>query len=238
MFLTIKPKGILTFLLIFVISFGITFELYKSVKANSLPKFNYTIVIDAGHGGRDAGCSGVNTDVKESDLNLAISKKLQKYLCDFGFNVVMTRQSQDGLYSENVNNFKKDDMSKREKIINECNADMLISIHLNSYSTMSERGAQAFFEETNNDSILLSNSIQTQLVNNVPNARKNANKGDYYILKTKNIPCSLVECGFLSNPEEEALLITEEHQKQVAYAIFCGIIDYINSSNSLLINGN
>ena len=234
MFVTIRPKKLLTFLIIALISFFITFGFYKTVKANTTPKFDYTIVIDAGHGGRDAGCSGVNTDVKESDLNLAISKKLQKYLVDFGFNVVMTRETQNGLYSDNVSNFKKDDMAKREKIINSCNADMLISIHLNSYSSAEERGAQAFFEESNENSIKLSNSIQTQLINNLPSARKSANSGDYYILKTSEIPCSLVECGFLSNPEEEELLITDNYQSKVAYAIFCGIIDYINCESNIL----
>lgn len=233
MFLTIKPKGFLTFILIFAISLGLTFGLYKTTKANSTPTFNYTIVLDAGHGGRDAGCSGINTDVKESDLNLAICKKLQKYLCDFGFNVIMTRETQDGLYSENVSNYKKDDMLKRKKIINNSNADMLISIHLNSYPTISECGAQAFFEESNETSKLLSDSIQTQLINGLPNARKSPNKGNYYILQTKNIPCSLVECGFLSNPEEEALLITEKYQQQIAYSIFCGVIDYINSNENI-----
>jgi len=184
--------------------------------------------------GRDAGASGINTGTKESDLSLAISKKLQKYLLDFGFNVVMTRETQDGLYSEKAKNFKKDDMEKREKIINKNNADMIISIHLNSFPTISEHGAQAFFEDSNEESISLANSIHNQLINNLNTKRKSANKGDYYILKTRNVPCSLIECGFLSNPEEEALLITDEYQQKVAYAIFCGIIEYYNTLDNIL----
>ena len=233
MFLTIKPKGLLAVALALIISLIISVCLYNVSKVDAVTRFNYTIVIDAGHGGRDAGCSGINTDVKESDLNLAIAKKLQKYLCDFGFDVVMTRETQDGLYSENVDNYKKDDMAKREKIINNNNADMVISIHLNSFSSLSEKGAQAFFEETNKQSVALSNAIQNQLLNNLPNARSNANKGDYYILKTRNIPCSLIECGFLTNPDEEAMLITEEYQQKVAYAIFCGIIEYYGYGENL-----
>ena len=236
MFITIKPKIFISIVLIIALSFSITFCLYNITTTNAEPKFNYTIVVDAGHGGRDAGTSGINTGVKESDLTLAISKKLQNYLTDFGFNVVMTRETQDGLYSENAKNYKKDDMAKREKIINKHNADMIISIHLNSFPAISEKGAQAFFEDCNEESIQLSNAIQNQLINNLPNARKSANKGDYYILKTKNVPCSLIECGFLSNPEEEALLTTQEYQQKVAYAIFCGIIEYHNQTSNLHIN--
>lgn len=230
MFFTIKPKAIMSIILILCLSLGITVGLYSATKANATSKFNYTIVIDAGHGGRDAGCSGINTGVKESDLNLSISKKLQQYLTNFGFNVVMTRETQDGLYSSTADNFKKDDMSKRERIINECNADMLISIHLNSFSGLSENGAQAFYIENNLESINLSTAIQNQLISNLPNARDNPHVGDYYILKTRNIPCSLIECGFLSNPAEETLLITDKYQQKIAYAIFCGIIGYLNST--------
>ena len=234
MFITLKPKVFISFLMILALSFTITFCLFRASTTHAEPKFNYTIVVDAGHGGRDAGASGINTGVKESDLSLSISKKLQKYLVDFGFNVVMTRTTQDGLYSEKAKNFKKDDMEKREKIINKSNTDMVISIHLNAFDTISEHGAQAFFEDTNEESVNLSNSIQNQLINNLNNARKTPNKGDYYILKTRHIPCSLIECGFLSNPEEEALLTTQEYQQKVAYAIFCGIIEYYNNSENLL----
>ena len=146
----------------------------------------------------------------------------------------MTRKNQDGLYDNNVTNFKKDDMAKREKIINDANANMLISIHLNAFESASEHGAQAFFEENNENSYSLSQSIQEQLISNLPNARKFPNKGDYYILKNFNIPCTLVECGFLSNPEEEQLLITDNYQQKVAYAIFCGIIEYINLNENIL----
>lgn len=231
---SIKALPIFTFILVVVLSFCITLGLYKVTQADSVVRFNYTIVIDSGHGGRDSGASGINTGAKESDISLAISKKLQRYLVDFGFAVVMTRETTDGLYSETATNFKKDDMEKRNQLINKSNADMIVSIHLNSFPSISENGAQAFYEPSNEKSIALSNCIKNQLINNLPNARQNTNKGDYYILKTKtNIPCSLVECGFLSNPDEEALLITEEYQQKVAYAIFCGIVEYYGNNDSL-----
>jgi len=140
----------------------------------------------------------------------------------------MTRTTTNGLYSENVNNFKKDDMAKREQIIDKAKADMLISIHLNSFTSPSEKGAQAFYNPDNELSKHLSVSIQQQMINQLPDARNNANSGDYYLLnKFYEIPSSLIECGFLSNPEEELLLVTEEYQQKIAYSIFSGIIEYL-----------
>ena len=229
---SIKIVPIITFILVLLLSLFVTLGLYKVTQADSVVKFNYTIIIDAGHGGRDAGASGINTGVKESDLSLAISKKLQKYLIDFGFDVVMTRETPAGLYSENVSNFKKDDMEKRSQLINKSSADMIVSVHLNSFSSISEKGAQAFYEPTNPSSITLSNCIQNQLLNSLPSARKNANKGDYYILKTKNIPCSLIECGFLSNPKDAENLTGPEYQKKVAFTIYKGLSEYLEEVKS------
>lgn len=232
MFFILKPKIFLSIVLIFLFSFGVSFGVFKVVEANNSPSINYTIVLDAGHGGRDAGCTG-NSGVKESDLSLAITRKLQKYLVDFGFEVIMTRENQDGLYDKNAKNFKLSDMEHREEIIKNSKPNMLISIHLNAFPSEKEKGAQCFYEESNIESIKLSNLIQQQLKSNIPNARENANKGDYFILKTSNTACSLVECGFLSNKEEEEMLLTESHQQKLAYAIFCGIISYLNQNETL-----
>ncbi len=234
MFKVIKLKPIISFVLIVCLSFGITFCLYKVVTVKSESRFNYTIVLDAGHGGRDNGCSGVNTGITESQLNLSVTKKLQKYLEDFGFNVVLTRTNNDGLYSNNVSNYKKDDMAKREKIITDSKADMVVSIHMNSFPSASEKGAQVFFDETNEDSINLANNIQKQLIADIENARKASQKGDYYILNcVHNIPAVIVECGFLTNPEEEVLLSDEEYQSKLAYSIMCGIIRYLSQTTVL-----
>lgn len=227
MFKVVNLRNIVAIVVTLIISCGITLGLYKVTTTNAQPKFNYTIVVDAGHGGRDAGCSGINTGVSESEINLAIAKKLQKYLSDFGFNVVMTRDSQNGLYSPTATNFKKSDMERREAIINECGADLLVSIHQNSYPSTSEKGAQVFYNEDNSNSLLLSQSIQSQLKKNLNYARENPHTGDYFILKTKDIPSALVECGFLSNPEEELLLSDNNYQQKVAYAIMCGVVEYL-----------
>ena len=234
MFKVFKLRPIITFLLIACLSFGMSFCLYKVVTVKSESRFNYTIVLDAGHGGRDNGCSGTNTGVAESELNLAVTKKLEKYLTDFGFNVVLTRKNNDGLYSNNVSNYKKDDMEKRAKIINDAKADMVISIHMNSFPSASEKGAQVFFDATNEESVNLANCIQKQFVSDLENARKEAQKGNYYILNcVDNIPTVIAECGFLTNPEEEQLLTSSEYQSKLAYSIMCGVIRYISQQTVL-----
>ena len=233
MFLTIKGKPIISFVLILAIAIGLTFGLYTVTQVKSQSRFNYTIVLDAGHGGRDDGCSGVNTGVAESKLNLEITKKLQTYLSDFGFNVVLTRTNADGLYSPNVDNYKKDDMAKRAKIIADAKADMVLSIHMNSFPSASEKGAQTFYDATNQNSKALAQAIQTQLIADIENARKECQKGDYYILNCTDVPTAIVECGFLTNPEEEVLLSTDEYQSKLAYSIFCGIIRYFSIDHEI-----
>ena len=236
MFLTIKPKPIITFLLIITFSFGLTFCLFRATQSSAESRFSYTIVLDAGHGGRDAGCSGINTGVSESEIALSITKNLESYLKNFGFNVVLTRTNSDGLYSQNVTNYKKSDMENRKKIIDNAKADMVVSLHLNSYPEITQKGAQAFYQEGSEKGENLANAIVSQLTNLLKTSRKEALKGDYYILKCGgDIPASIVECGFLSNPDEEALLITDDYQNEVAYAIFCGIVKYFGEGDPTIV---
>lgn len=233
MFLNIKLKAVIAFILSLALSFATSIFIYRSINATTTPKLNYTIVLDAGHGARDAGCSGVNTGAKESDINLEITLKLKTYLENFGFNVVLTRKDDSPLYSANAKNCKKEDMEKREQIIKEAKADLVISIHQNSFPELTEKGAQCFFNPENESSYKLSNCIQTQLIKQIENARKAPNKGDYYILNiTNDLPISIVECGFLTNPDEEVLLCDSTYQNKLAYAIMCGIVDYFGIENT------
>lgn len=233
MFVNIKLKTVIAFVLSLALSFGTSIYIYKTINASSTPKFSQTIVIDAGHGARDAGCSGINTGVKESDLNLAVSLKLKQYLEDFGFNVVLTRENDSPLYSPNATNCKREDMEKREQIINDANADLVISIHMNSFPEISQKGAQCFFNPNNEESKKLATAIQNQLLKQIDNARTQANKGDYYILNISDTtPISIVECGFLTNPDEEKLLSNEKYQSKLAYTIMCGVIDYLGIENT------
>lgn len=185
------------------------------------------IVIDAGHGGIDAGVLGVNTRVKESDINLAIAKLLKGYFSEAGFTAVMTRSTNGGLYGMPTNGFKTRDMQKRKQIIKDCNADMVISVHQNSYPLKSRRGGQTFYDKNSQTGKLLAESIQKSLNEMEECVRKsNALTGDYFMLKCTESPSVIVECGFLTNGEDEKLLITPEYQKKIAYAIFKGAVSF------------
>lgn len=232
MFLNINLKAVIAFILSMVISLVSSIVIYRTIDANSPARLSYRIVLDAGHGARDAGCSGINTGVKESDLNLEITLKLKQYLEDFGFDVVLTRNSDHPLYSQNATNHKREDMEKREEIIKNASPDMVISIHQNSFPEISQKGAQCFYSKTNKNSQKLAEVIQKQLVSQIENARNNAESGDYYILNISDeMPISIVECGFLTNPEEEKLLTDSSYQNKLAYAIMCGVVEYFGLEN-------
>lgn len=229
-FWIVNLKKILTLLLILIFSFSISFLIINSGSklGKAEARFNYTVLLDAGHGGRDNGVSGAS-GTKEAPINLAIVRKLEKELKAIGFKVVLTRTNENGLYQENVDNYKLSDMEKRNEIINNSNADLIVSIHQNSYPNSHAVGAQVFCLEKETESENFANAIQTELIKLLPNARKTISYGDYYLLKCSNMPSVIVECGYLTNPEEEALLQDKNYQEKVAYAITCGIIRYFGA---------
>ncbi|MEG2541024.1 MAG: N-acetylmuramoyl-L-alanine amidase [Clostridia bacterium] len=200
-------------------------------------KIDNTIVIDAGHGGIDGGVVGVKTGVKESVLNLKIAKIVGEYLMSAGFNVIFTRTNEGGLYADNVLTTKKrDDMEKRKKIIDRANAKAVISVHMNSYSSQSRRGAQVFFNRKNKDSKIFGDIMQNLLNKdlNVAVGREYlALSAEKFILECTPSPVIIVECGFLSNPLDEANLINPTYQIKLAYSIAQGAVFYLSSCNSL-----
>lgn len=233
-FLVIKKqtiKNILIVLLTFVLAFSIL-TISKNVFATTTEKINYTIVLDAGHGGIDGGSEGVVSGVKESELNLKVTKKLEKLLNTFGFNVVLTRTNADGLYSQFATNKKQDDMKKRKEIIQKSKPNMVVSIHMNSFPNKHERGAQVFYQVGEETSKQLAQTIQNEMIKNLVEAREFCNHSDLYILQCTKNPSVVVEGGFLSNPEEEALLITDEYQEKLAYSVFCGILKFFEKQNA------
>jgi len=151
-------------------------------------------------------------------------------LRSFGFNVVLTRSDANGLYRVFGRDYKLEDMNARHEIIRQNNAHMVISIHLNSFSDRSVRGAQVFYNEGSQSSRMLAETIRDELVNNLPYAKTNLKYGDYYILKATSAPSVMVEGGFLTNPDEERLLQTPEYQQKLAYFIFCGIVRFFTLS--------
>jgi N-acetylmuramoyl-L-alanine amidase len=227
MFKIIKLKSVLLVLVVAMVSVTLSIGIVKAVGQVDSPRPIYTIVVDSGHGGRDNGCSGSQGSI-ESEINLEVAKKLKSYIESFGIRVVMTRSDGNGLYESNVDNYKQSDMQKRLEIINNASPDMVISIHQNSYRDSSQRGAQVFYQEEDDGSMGFANSIQSQLLSQLPEARQESNRGDYYILKECGLPAVLVECGYLTNTEEERLLMTEEYQSKVAYAIMCGVVKYFD----------
>lgn len=226
MTIVIRKKMIGLFALFLVFVFGFGFFVSSTVKTDVVTPVGITVVIDAGHGGIDGGSVGKNGTV-ESELNLKYAQKLTKYLENFGINVVNTRTNANGLYTELTDDFKLIDMKKRAEIINNSDAQILISIHMNEFSSSHENGAQVFFEQDKEDSQKLANSIRDILVANFENARELTLAGDYYILNNTSPIGVIVECGFLSNPEEEALLCSEEYQNKMCYSIFSGIINFL-----------
>ena len=189
------------------------------------------IVLDAGHGGIDGGVLGGLTGVKESELNLKVVKKLEKYLINAGMSVTLTRNSDAGLYGVATSNLKKKDMQRRKEIIEDVNPDLVVSVHMNKYSLTTRRGAQVFYKQSNENSQLLAMQIQKSF-NEMQEASRECSilTGDYYILNCTQYPSVIAECGFLSNNQDELLLVTDEYQEKIAYAIFKGIVGYLANS--------
>ena len=187
-----------------------------------------TVVIDPGHGGIDGGAVSVLGD-QEQGINLAISLKLKDKLKDKGIGVVMTRETDAGLYGENDRNKKVADMKARCSLINEVNPDLMVSIHQNNYSSEGVKGAQVFYyshsTEGEKAAVILQNHLKEGLdKNNERMAKKNDN---YYILINVKCPAVIAECGFLSNYSEAELLKSEEYQEKVAQALCDGICEYL-----------
>ena len=217
-------------LLLFVFCIALVLSFFKKTEFVIGEVYSNFVVIDAGHGGIDGGSIGT-TGVLERDLNLEYAKTLSKLLNQFGVGVVMTRTNKNGLYDANAKNLKRSDMKKRKEIIDASQAVAVISIHMNSFSLKSCRGAQTFYNKTNLGGKKLATLIQNQFKRDLEYARSDSSVGDYYITNCTEIPAVIVECGFISCPQEEALLKTEEYKEKVCYAVLCGIIAFLEDKN-------
>ncbi len=200
------------------------------VPVSACPAEQFCVVLDAGHGGIDGGSQG-KTGVFERDINLQITNKLEKLLKSLNIIVVQTRTTKEGLYGVFASGFKMKDMQARKKIIEKANPDLVVSIHMNYFSDSSVCGAQVFFKPNDKTSKDLALNMQNLFQKNLKNAKKSPKEGDFYILTCSKSPGILIECGYLSNAEEEALLLSADYQDKVAYQIFCGIACYFNLKN-------
>lgn len=188
------------------------------------------VVIDAGHGGSDPGKVGIN-GANEKDINLQIAGYLKVYLEANNIEVVMTRESDEGLNDADASNKKVQDMKRRIELIDETEPAITVSIHQNSYPEEYVHGAQVFYYAGSKEGQELAQSIQEELVAKVdPENKRQVKANDsYYLLKKTGIPIVIVECGFLSNSAEAEKLCTEAYQKRVAWAIHMGILRYLNA---------
>lgn len=206
------------------------------------PATSRTIVIDAGHGGEDGGAVSSN-GTSEADINLKIALKVQALLEQSGATVVLTRSDENAIYDvdkKTLREKKNSDIHNRVRIGNASSADIFVSIHLNKIPQSQYYGWQTFYKTKNESGKKLATAIQ----NNLNEAIQKENKrvpleiSNVYIIKHVEIPTAIVECGFLSNPEEEKLLQTDEYQNRLAWGIYNGIMDYFAILKIYTVNCN
>ncbi len=202
----------------------------KTVETVSLPVSNKVIVIDAGHGKPDEGAQSSN-GTTEAQTNLKIALKVQNLLEQSGCEVILTRSDDEAIYdldSKTLKDKKISDIHNRVKIGNESQADIFVSIHLNKIPENQYYGWQTFYKKDNVEGKKLATCIQNNLNTSIQreNDRVPLTIDNVYIIKHVEIPTAIVECGFLSNPEEEKLLLDDNYQNKLAWGIYTGIIDY------------
>lgn len=205
----------------------------KTVQTVTLPVTNTVIVIDAGHGVPDEGAESSN-GISEAKTNLNIALKLQTLLEQSGATVILTRSDENAIYdidSKTLKEKKVSDLKNRVKIGNESSADLFVSIHLNKIPQQQYSGWQTFYKSGDENSVKLAKCIQSSLNESIQkeNNRVAMKLDTVYIMKKVEIPISIVECGFLSNPEEEKNLLNDEYQNKLAWGIYTGINDYFNN---------
>ena len=167
----------------------------------------------------------------EAKTNLKIALKLQNLLEQSGCTVILTRSDDNAIYdldSKTLKEKKVSDIRNRVKIGNESSADAFVSIHLNKIPESQYDGWQTFYKKESEDSQRLAVSIQNNLNEAIQKENNRVAKTieKIYIIKHVEIPITIVECGFLSNPEEEKKLLDDEYQNKLAWGIYNGIIDY------------
>jgi len=191
------------------------------------------ILLDPGHGGVDQGASG-DLKIAEAPINLAIAKKLMSFLEGSGFEVEMTRHDDQGLYTDlsgTIRDKKNEDLKNRVDLINKSGSDLVISVHLNYFPQKQYYGAHVFYQK-NNEAITkaAAETIQESMKNilDKSNTRVPQLKKGIKIMDDAKVPVVLIECGFLSNNDEERKLISDDYQEKTAWAIYAGLLKHFN----------
>ena len=209
--------------------------LYKNLEEQvSSPKITVrknTVVLDAGHGGGDPGKVGVG-DVVEKEINLTVAKKVEQLLKKKKVKVIMTRTEDAMLAGEGSTGTKAADMKERVRIINDEAPQLAVSIHQNSYQDAVVHGAQVFYYSGSPEGEAAAKVMQNALLAvDADNTRQAKANNTYYLLKRTEVPTIIVECGFLSNPEDAANLCNEAYQDKVAESICKGILEIIHKES-------
>ena len=185
----------------------------------------YFVILDYGHGGFDSGAVGVDTGVLESDLNLLIGERVARALEDRGCFVLRTRTSADALGET-----KRDDMARRGAILCTEGADCTVSIHMNKFADRRVKGPMCYFQAGAEDGKRLAQYVTDALCGALGRNARLANPGNNYVTRLPSVPSVLVECGFLSNPEDERDLQEPGFQQRLADAIADGVLAYLSEN--------
>ena len=183
----------------------------------------YTVIVDAGHGSPDGGAVGVSGTL-EKDINLDIALKLAEVLEAKGIHAILTRTGDMALFSdedETLRQKKRSDMKNRLNIMKNSNADMFISIHMNSFEDSSAKGLNIFYAQNYPELADLCELMQTR-ISNITGAKVNTVKAadaSLFLMKNPPVPAILAECGFISNAEEEKKLNDENYRSRIAWAL-------------------
>lgn len=203
-------------------------EVILSIHSSQVLSGQKVVVIDPGHGSKDAGKIAINGAL-EKDINLDIALQVKKLLENQNVYVKMTRVDDVGFYPKTGKNKKLRDMKERVSFMNQAMPDLVVSIHQNSFSDSQVAGAQTFFAEGKEESERAAKLMQAQFWEIDENNHRAAKANDsYYLLKHVQYPIVIAECGFLSNAVDAEKLCDKQYQRQIAWAIHLGIMQYLN----------
>jgi N-acetylmuramoyl-L-alanine amidase len=237
MIVLVKKSNITLIILIFLLSIAV-YSLNPAgedaTPASSVSTLG-TVIVDAGHGGEDPGKVSSYSGVNEKDLSLSIAKLLANQLEEAGYRVIMTREEDKLVYREgttDITDKRKQDLTRRKDMMDNSGADIVVSIHLNDFSQSKYYGAQVFYPPNSEKSKLLALCVQKTLREDVdPSNKREAlvKSTPIVILRNLKTPTIIVECGFLSNQQEEQKLRSDQYQLRIARAIKTGIDEYYSS---------
>lgn len=236
-----KTKKAVFFSFILLTSAILSFYIFNLVNHANLTsgtlqakKAEFTIIIDAGHGGADGGAVAAD-GTAEKVINLQISQYLEKILNSYGVKTIMTRTTDDSIHTEGADTLREkkvSDIHNRMAVMENTENAVFVSIHQNKFSNSTLWGTQVFYSPNTTESAELADLIQTNVRNMIQPDNKRVIKksgSSIYLLYNAKKTAVLVECGFVSNPEENEKLKMPDYQKKMAFSIACGIIEYLNT---------